>query len=50
VLGAIDFTTLSSTTVTVTASGRRPGTMFAHCKDPIWGHHGDDFSTCFEQE
>ncbi|KAF1915468.1 ATP-dependent bile acid permease-like protein [Ampelomyces quisqualis] len=24
--------------------------MFAHCKGPIWGRHGDDFSTCFEQD
>jgi hypothetical protein len=50
VLETINFTTLSSTTVPVAASGRRPGIMFAHCEGPIWGNHGDDFSPCFEQE
>ncbi|KAL5121776.1 Transporter of the ATP-binding cassette (ABC) [Pleosporales sp. CAS-2024a] len=24
--------------------------MFAHCKGPVWGRHGDDFSRCFEQD
>ncbi|KAH8733119.1 ABC transporter type 1, transmembrane domain-containing protein [Phaeosphaeriaceae sp. PMI808] len=23
---------------------------FAHCKGPIWGSHGDDFSRCFKQD
>jgi hypothetical protein len=50
VLGAIDFTNLSSTTTTTTVRGRRLGIMFANCRGPIWGNHGDDFSRCFEQE
>ncbi|KAH5535557.1 hypothetical protein HBI27_170090 [Parastagonospora nodorum] len=24
--------------------------MFANCKSPFWGSHGDDFSPCFEQD